>query len=213
MATGADVQFCFVRFRGAGDHPNADPEAVGLAWRSDSRWTCSVVGGPNGSSRAPVASKECFATAMRHQIAVSQDLACSKHKSGSAVAVDQTAADGAKRLRHKCDRFRRRGAVRATRRASPSAPLAEAEGSAALTIASSRGRRNIRNERESGDPGGGSMEPRLTCRPVCQAVLAIQWLWSLSRLCVALTNRHSDCAAALPLRMNRSMRRLCLICP
>ena len=49
--------------------------------------------------------------------------------------------------------------------------------------------------------------------PVCQAVLAIQWLWSLSRLCVAVTNRHSDCAAALPLRMNRSMCRLCLICP
>ncbi len=47
----------------------------------------------------------------------------------------------------------------------------------------------------------------------CQAVLAIQWLWSLSRLWVAATNRHSDCAAALPLRMNRSIRRLYLICP
>ena len=30
---------------------------------------------------------------------------------------------------------------------------------------------------------------------------------------VAATSRHSDCAAALPLRMNRSMRRLYLICP
>jgi hypothetical protein len=50
-------------------------------------------------------------------------------------------------------------------------------------------------------------------RPACQAVFAIQWLWSFSRLCVALTNRHSDCAAALPLRMNRSMCRLYLICP
>jgi hypothetical protein len=46
-----------------------------------------------------------------------------------------------------------------------------------------------------------------------QAVLAIQWLWSLRRLWVAVTKRHSDCAAALPLRMNRSIRRLCLICP
>jgi hypothetical protein len=54
---------------------------------------------------------------------------------------------------------------------------------------------------------------KVTPRSLCQAVLAIQWLWSLSRLCVAVTNRHSDCAAALPLRMNRSMRRLYLICP
>jgi hypothetical protein len=47
----------------------------------------------------------------------------------------------------------------------------------------------------------------------CQAVLVIQWLWSLSRLWVAVTNRHSDCAAALPLRMKWSTRRLYLICP
>ncbi len=47
----------------------------------------------------------------------------------------------------------------------------------------------------------------------CQAVFAIQWLWSFRMLWVAATSRHSDCAAALPLRMNRSMRRLCLICP
>jgi hypothetical protein len=46
-----------------------------------------------------------------------------------------------------------------------------------------------------------------------QAVLAIQWLWSLRRLWVVATNRHSDCAAALPLRMNLSIRRLYLICP
>ena len=61
---------------------------------------------------------------------------------------------------------------------------------------------------------GGSAEPiggRVTLSS--QAVSAIQWLWSLSRLWVAVTNRHSDCAAALPLRMNRSTRRLYLICP
>jgi hypothetical protein len=46
-----------------------------------------------------------------------------------------------------------------------------------------------------------------------QVVLAIQWLCSLSRLWVAVTSRHSDCAADLPLRMNRSMCRLYLICP
>ena len=47
----------------------------------------------------------------------------------------------------------------------------------------------------------------------CQAVVATQWVWSLSRLWVAATNRHSDWAAALPLRMNLSIRRLYLICP
>ncbi len=44
-------------------------------------------------------------------------------------------------------------------------------------------------------------------------MLAIQWVWSLSMLWVAVTNRHSDCAAALPVRMNVSIRRLYLICP
>jgi len=46
-----------------------------------------------------------------------------------------------------------------------------------------------------------------------QAVLMVRRLWSLSRLCVAVINRHSDRAADLPLRMNRSMRRLYLIWP
>ena|ERR1700733_4045779 len=46
-----------------------------------------------------------------------------------------------------------------------------------------------------------------------QAVLAIQWLWSLRMLWVAATNRNSECTAALPLRINRSTRRLYLICP
>ena len=41
----------------------------------------------------------------------------------------------------------------------------------------------------------------------------VQWRWSFSRLCVAVTNRHSDCAAARPLRMNRLMCRLYLIWP
>lgn len=48
---------------------------------------------------------------------------------------------------------------------------------------------------------------------VSQAVLMVQWLWSLSRLCVAVTNRHSDKAADRPLRMKRSMCRLYLIWP
>jgi hypothetical protein len=70
-------------------------------------------------------------------------------------------------------------------------------------------------ERAGIGPGvvGGTVSPAGVARLPCQAVLAIQWLWSLSRLWVAVTNRHSDCAAALPLRMNRSTRRLCLICP
>ncbi len=37
----------------------------------------------------------------------------------------------------------------------------------------------------------------------CQAVLAIQWLWRLSTLWVAVTSRHADGAAALSLRRNR----------
>ena len=72
----------------------------------------------------------------------------------------------------------------------------------------------MRKERDSG-LAGGSAEPftvRVNFR-ASQAVLAIQWLWSLSRLWVAVTSRHSDCAAARPLRMNRSIRRLYLICP
>ena len=62
---------------------------------------------------------------------------------------------------------------------------------------------------------GGRFRGTVSCVRLwwCQAVLAIQWLWSLRRLWVAATNRHSDCAAALPLRMNRSIRRLYLICP
>lgn len=49
---------------------------------------------------------------------------------------------------------------------------------------------------------GVSAETRfVTGVAVCQAVLAIQWLWILRRLWVAVTNRHFDRAAALPLRM------------
>ena len=53
-------------------------------------------------------------------------------------------------------------------------------------------------------PGCGSVGPLARgWRGVSpQAVFAIQWLCSLSMLCVAATNRSSDCAAALPLRMN-----------
>ena len=61
----------------------------------------------------------------------------------------------------------------------------------------------MRKQRGSGRP----LRFRGTARPAVggvspQAVLAIQWLWSLSMLCVAATNRNSDCTAALPLRMN-----------
>ena len=59
-------------------------------------------------------------------------------------------------------------------------------------------------------PGAGDKSPPLEGS---QAVLMVQWLWSLSRLCVAVTNRHSERAAERPLRMNRSILRLCLIWP
>jgi hypothetical protein len=84
----------------AGERARADPEVVGLVRRSDSRRTCSAVGGRNARGRDDVASKECcFATAMRHRVAVSHDRAGCKHKSSNAVATEQTAADGAKRSR------------------------------------------------------------------------------------------------------------------
>jgi hypothetical protein len=86
----------------AGKHAHDDPEPVGLAWRSNSRRTCSVVGGRNASSRARMASEECcFATAMRHRIAVrlaTIALAAST-KSSSVGAVDQTAGAGASQQR------------------------------------------------------------------------------------------------------------------
>jgi len=65
------------------------------------------------------------------------------------------------------------------------------------------GRRKMRKERDS-CRGGCSAEHALCQlrRWSPQAVLAIQWLWSLSRLWVAATNRNSECTAALPLRMN-----------
>jgi hypothetical protein len=82
------------------------------------------------------------------------------------------------------------------------------------TSASSRGCRRIRKERDSGGRSAVPAGPHcVRCGSSPQAVLAIQWLWSLRRLWVAATNRHSDCAAALPLRMNRSTPRLYLICP
>ena len=50
---------------------------------------------------------------------------------------------------------------------------------------------------------GVNVSPRDDCESrLFQAVLAIQWLWSLSMLWVAATNRNSECTAALPLRMN-----------
>ena len=100
----------------AGKHAHADPEPVGLAWRSNSRRTCSVVGGRNASSRARMASEECcFATAMRHRIAVSHDRAGRKHKSSSVGAVDQTAGAGARQQTAACLLGRLRGGRQQTR--------------------------------------------------------------------------------------------------
>ena len=87
-----------------------------------------------------------------------------------------------------------------------------ASGSLTNSAASARGCRSIREEGESARGSKGRRGCGLPTR-LSQAGLAIQWVWSLSRLCVAVTNRHSECAADLPLRMNRSMWRLCLICP
>jgi hypothetical protein len=56
--------------------------------------------------------------------------------------------------------------------------------------------------------GGGGPGDRF--HPVAGAV---QWLWSLRRLWEAVISRHSDRTAALPLRWNRSIRRLALIWP
>ena len=53
-------------------------------------------------------------------------------------------------------------------------------------------RKRARIRGRSGGRADRVMERRVVR---CQAVLAIQWLWSLSRLWVAVTNRHSDCAA------------------
>jgi hypothetical protein len=68
--------------------------------RSDRRRACSAAGARNASSRDHVASNECcFATAVRHRIAVSHDRAGGKHKSSSVGAVDQTAGVGAEQPR------------------------------------------------------------------------------------------------------------------
>ncbi len=46
-----------------------------------------------------------------------------------------------------------------------------------------------------------------------EVVSARRCLWSLRRLWVAVISRHSDLAADLPLRNNRSVRRLNLMSP
>ena len=38
------------------------------------------------------------------------------------------------------------------------------------------------------DGGGVVSRARVVADPVCQAGVAIQWLWSLSKLCVAVAN-------------------------
>jgi len=56
----------------------------------------------------------------------------------------------------------------------------------------------MRNER---GPGGrrrraidvSAEMPIVADRSLCQAVFAIQWLWSFRRLWVAVTSLHSDC--------------------
>jgi hypothetical protein len=107
-----------------------------------------------------------------------------------------------------CSCPRRRSPWRRSDR--PAAPLG-----AKSPDASSVARPSESAERAGMRAGSGVSRNRVTNRCVgrCQAVSAIQWLWSLRMLWVAATSRHSDCAAALPLRMNRSVRRLYLICP
>ena len=69
-------------------------------------------------------------------------------------------------------------------------------------IAMPPGRRKMRKERDFGGCRVFRGTPFSVVPWSPQAVLAIQWLWSLSMLWVAATNRNSDCTAALPLRMN-----------
>jgi len=79
--------------------------------------------------------------------------------------------------------------------------------------AARRGRRRMRDSVGSWFRGTAFRHHREKGVITPQPVLAIQWLCSFSRLWVAVVSRHSDLAAALPLRKNRSIRRLNLICP
>jgi hypothetical protein len=71
-----------------------------------------------------------------------------------------------------------------------------------------------RKERDLGGTavGGESIAAGSAAGPY-QAVLAVQGLWSLTRLWLAAIIRHSDRTVALPRRMSLVMPRLYLIWP
>jgi hypothetical protein len=71
-----------------------------------------------------------------------------------------------------------------------------------------------RSEERRGLGGGERDGPdRAFAGPFQAPAVAIWWLWSLSRLWVAVINRHSARAADLPRRWKRSIRRLNFVCP
>ena len=72
------------------------------------------------------------------------------------------------------------------------------------------------------DPGSSRKGVELVARhrrgparslPAAGQAVASWWRWSLSRLCVAASSRHSDLTAERPRRRNRFAPRLALICP
>ena len=79
-----------------------------------------------------------------------------------------------------------------------------------------RGRsRWVSRSQGRGGLGGGETDrpDRVFPAPFQAPAVAIWWLWSFSRLWVAVISRHSDLAAALPRRWKRSIRRLNFVCP
>ena len=71
-----------------------------------------------------------------------------------------------------------------------------------------------RSEGRGGLGGGEADGPdRAFPGPSQAPAAAIWWLWSFSRLWVAVISRHSARAADLPRRWKRSMRRLNFVCP
>jgi hypothetical protein len=77
-----------------------------------------------------------------------------------------------------------------------------------------RSRRVSRSEERGGLGGGETDRPDGAFPEPFQApAVASWWLWSFSRLWVAVISRHSERAADRPRRWKRSMRRLNFVCP
>src|ERR1039458_6920182 len=71
-----------------------------------------------------------------------------------------------------------------------------------------------RSEGRGGLGGGETDRPdRGFPGPFQAPAVAIWWLWSFSKLWVAVISRHSERAADRPRRWKRSMRRLDFVCP